>query len=110
MDTKDWLFLAGLLVSIVTSAVAVSPQLRRVPAQNKKDQLDSVKIALEMAGMDIKEQLDLKKKVKKLEERLDILTNSRYELIIVFSPGETPKVERASIRLLDHPKEPSIVD
>lgn len=97
MEIKDYLFLIGLIISIVLGVIAIIPQLKRTSSQNKKDDVDSLKIALELAGIDAKEQLELRKKVKHLE---DILSNSQYKVTVIFSLGDKSKVESASIEMI----------
>lgn len=53
-----------------------------------------MKVALEIAGIDATEQLELKKKVHILEE---ILEKKRYRITVVFKLGERPTIEEASI-------------
>lgn len=70
------------------------PLLKRVPSQNNKDNMDAMKVALEIAGMDAEEQLELKKEVKNLKEMLE---KRRYKISVIFKLGDTPIVEEASI-------------
>ena len=76
------------------------PLIRRVKSQNIKDSIDATKIALEIAGIDASEQLELKKEVKHLKE---ILEKRRYKISVIFRLGESPVVEEASIESFEIP-------
>lgn len=65
----------------------------RVPYQNDKDRVDALKTAMEMAGMDLDEQLMLKKEVKELRE---IVSNTQIQITTVqtvFLDGQQPRAE-----------------
>lgn len=75
---------------------------RNTNSETRKTDLDSVRAAMELVGLDVQEQLDLKKKVKHLT---DILENSKYQVdvhnIIVFTLGDdAPIIESAKIEEL----------
>ncbi len=102
MEPKDWIpLLVQTLLAIGTLAGAW-PLLKRVRYQNNKDSVDAMKVALEIAGIDATEQLELKKKVHVLEE---ILEKKRYRITVVFKLGERPTIEEASIDSfeIEHP-------
>ena len=94
MEIKDWLGIVVQVVIAIATLVGAWPLLKRVPSQNAKDNMDAVKVALEIAGIDAEEQLELKREVKKLQ---DMLEKRRYKISVVFRLGETPIVEEASI-------------
>ena len=94
MEIKDWLGIVVQIVIAIATLLGVWPLLKRVPSQNAKDNMDAVKVALEIAGIDAEEQLELRREVKKLQ---DILEKRRYKISVVFRLGENPTVEEASI-------------
>lgn len=94
MDILDWL---GILVQVIIAGATIAgawPLIKRVRSQNNKDNMDATRIALEIAGMDASEQLELKKEVKHLK---DLLERRRYKISVVFRLGEKPVVEEAAI-------------
>lgn len=94
METSDWLPLIIQAIIAVATIVGAWPALKRFKFQNSKDSMDAVKVALEIAGIDAGEQLELRKKVAALEE---ILEKRRYKITVVFKLGEKPSVEETSI-------------
>lgn len=71
MEPHVWSFIAVIVCALITaSGVWWNNKINasRAGSQNQKDQVDSLRIAMEMAGMDLQEQLDLKKEVKELRE------------------------------------------
>ena len=94
MTLSEWLPLAIQAILAIATLVGAWPLLRRITPQNNKDNMDAMKVALEIAGIDAGEQLELKKKVHVLEE---ILERRRYKISVIFRLGEKPVVEEASI-------------
>lgn len=90
-----------ILFSTVGSAFAAwmvyRGQAERTPSQNFKDDMDTARIALEISEKSTAKQLELEKKVEKLE---GILSNRRYKVTVVFSLGATPRIEEASIEAI----------
>jgi hypothetical protein len=83
----------------------------RVPAQNDKDRVEALKMAMEMAGMDLEEQLLLKKSVKDLE---DIVKNTRIKItqtLTVSMDGGNVQADIISVEAIRVIKqqEPSVV-
>jgi len=83
----------------------------RTPYQNDKDRADALKTMFELAGMDINEQLALKKeqadtkeKIKTLENTLDdIVTNTQIRVTTVqtvYLNGNNPRAEIISVESL----------
>lgn len=72
-------------------------QAERTPSQNFRDDMDTARIALEISEKSTAKQLELEKKVTTLE---GILKNRHYKVTVVFSLGETPRVEEASIEAI----------
>lgn len=94
MELKEWILLVIQAILALGTLVGAWPLLRRITPQNNKDNMDAMKVALEIAGIDAGEQLELKKKVHVLEE---ILERRRYKISVIFRLGEKPVVEEASI-------------
>lgn len=94
MEPKEWIPLVIQAILALGTLVGAWPLLRRITPQNNKDNMDAMKVALEIAGIDAGEQLELKKKVHVLEE---ILERRRYKISVIFRLGEKPVVEEASI-------------
>ena len=94
MTLSEWLPLAIQAILAIATLVGAWPLLRRITPQNNKDNMDAMKVALEIAGIDAGEQLELKKKVHVLEE---IFERRRYKISVIFRLGEKPVVEEASI-------------
>ena len=94
MTLSEWLPLAIQAILAIATLVGAWPLLRRITPQNNKDNMDAMKVALEIAGIDAGEQLELKKKVHVFEE---ILERRRYKISVIFRLGEKPVVEEASI-------------
>ncbi len=94
MEPKEWIPLVIQSILAIGTLVGAWPLLKRVVPQNNKDNMDAMKVALEIAGIDATEQLELKKKVHVLEE---ILEKRRYKISVVFRLGDKPVVEEASI-------------
>lgn len=94
MEPKEWILLVIQAVLAGGTLLGAWPLLKRVRYQNNKDSVDAMKVALEIAGIDASEQLELKKKVHQLEE---ILEKKRYRITVVFKLGERPTIEEASI-------------
>lgn len=94
MELKDWLPLVIQLFIAIGTLAGAWPLIRRVKSQNNKDNMDAVKVALEIAGIDANEQLQLKKEVHELK---DILEKRHYKVSIVFKIGEHPSIEEATI-------------
>lgn len=93
-ELKEWLPLIVQLILAIATLAGAWPLIKRVKPQNNKDNMDAMKVALEIAGIDANEQLELKKKVHNLEE---ILEKRRYKISVVFKLGEKPIVEEATI-------------
>lgn len=93
MDKDIILIIVQVIIAVGTLAGAW-PLIKRVKSQNTKDNMDAIKVALEIAGIDANEQLELKKKVHVLEE---ILEKRRYKISVVFKLGEKPVIEEATI-------------
>jgi len=94
MELKDWLPLLVQVIIALGTLAGAWPLIKRVKSQNTRDNMDAVKVALEIAGIDANEQLELKKEVKELKE---ILEKRRYKVSIVFRLGEKPAIEEAQI-------------
>lgn len=94
MDSKDWAYLVGQIIVGLIALIGALPVLRRAKSQNQKDNMDAVKVALEIAGIDAGEQLELRKTVKRLTEMLE---KRRYKIAVVFKLGENPNIEEATI-------------
>lgn len=83
--------------SILGSWLVFRAQMKRIPSQNARDDMDTAKIALEISEASTKRQLELEKKVESLE---GILKTRYYKVTVVFSLGEIPKIESASVEAL----------
>ena len=94
---NNWMGIAGFIISIIVGVIAIYPQLRRVGTQNKKDQIEALKVAMELAGMSLEEQLELRKEVKMLK---DMLQENGYELRIEFYPANLPHTEKATVKTI----------
>lgn len=98
MEITDWMVVAGWVVTTVIALIGAYPVIMRLKAQNNKDSIDTLKVALELAGMDVSEQLELKKNVQHLTE---IMEKRRYKISVVFKLGEKPVIEEASIEMYE---------
>lgn len=98
LDVKDWLYIIGILASLVMSAISAFPALSGMKYKNQKDNIDAVKVALQIAGMDATDQLELKQKVQHLQE---LLEKKRYTIAVKFRLGENPIIEEATIEASD---------
>lgn len=85
------------ILSVVGSFLVYQAQAKRIPSQNFRDDMDTAKIALEISEKSTAKQLELEKKVETLE---GILKNRHYKVTVIFSLGETPRVEQASIEAI----------
>lgn len=86
------------LVSAFASWLVYRGQAERTPSQNARDDMDTARIALEISEKSTAKQLELEKKVSTLE---GILKNRHYKVTVIFSLGETPRVEEASIEAIE---------
>lgn len=105
MSEQAWIALITVLGSglfgIVGAYMVYKAQMRRAPSQNFRDDMDTARIALEISEKSTAKQLELEKKVETLE---GILKNRHYKVTVIFSLGETPRIEEASIEALQrHP-------
>jgi len=95
---------AGVVAVLIQILIAVGtlikilPELRRVDARNKRDELDATKIALEIAGMDANEQLELKQEIAHLK---NLMERKRYKITVTFRLGDRPFIEETSIESYD---------
>lgn len=94
MELKDWLGILAQVVIALGTLLGVYPIWKRVKSQNTKDNVDALKVALEIAGIDANEHLAMKKEVRELK---DILEKRRYKISVVFKLGEKPIIEEAAI-------------
>lgn len=94
MELKEWLPLVIQFIIALGTLAGAWPLIKRVKFQNSKDNVDAVKVALEIAGIDASEQLQLKKEVHELRE---ILEKRHYKVSIIFKSGEHPSIEEATI-------------
>jgi len=85
---------ANLLITVVGSWLMFRAQMSRTPSQNAKDDMDTARIALEISEKATNEQLKLTRKVHDLER---MLNNQHYKVIVIFTLGETPRIESASV-------------
>lgn len=97
----ELLTITGIIISGIFSFAAAylvfRVQSRRIGPQNRKDDIDAARVALEIAEKSTARQLALENKVFELTQ---ILKNTHYKVTVVFSLGETPKVEMASIEAI----------
>ncbi len=98
MDVKDWLYLVGLLISLIVGAIGAYPAIWSVKSATRKTDVDAVKVALEIAGIDAKEQLELKQTVQHLK---DIIEKRRYRVRVDFRLGDKPTIDSATIDVID---------
>lgn len=99
--SAEWLPVISVIMSAIISGSFVYWGVRvsqknieaRIPYQNEKDRIDALKTAMEMAGMDLDEQLTLKKEVKELR---DIVSNTQIQITTVqtvYLDGQQPRAE-----------------
>lgn len=101
-DTSPYLVpiltIAGsLIASLIGSWLVFRAQMSRIPYQNAHDDVGTAKIALEISETATKQNLELQKEIESLKR---ILKKKHYRVEVVFSLGETPKVEKASIEAI----------
>lgn len=87
----------SFLASIVGSFLVFRVNNKRVPSQNARDDMDTAKIALEISEKATAKQLELVQEVESLKQ---ILKTRHYKVTVVFSLGEIPKIESASVEAL----------
>lgn len=100
----DWnriLVIGGWVVTTLIALIGAWPVLRRTKAQNTKDTVDALKVAMELVGMDAEEQLNLKNEVRDVKEKMKIMDGRKYKITVIFTLGEKPAVEEASIETYD---------
>ena len=92
------LTIAGILISglfsFVTAYLVFRVQSKRVGPQNYRDSMEASKVALEIAEKATRTQLDQEKKIAELTR---ILKSTHYKVTVVFTLGDSPKIETASI-------------
>jgi hypothetical protein len=105
--SPELLTLTGIILSGVFSFAAAylvfRIQSRRVGPQNRKDDVEAAQVALEIAEKATMRQLALEDQISELTQ---ILKSTHYKVTVVFSLGETPKVEMASIEAVKKPYHP----
>lgn len=101
MESREWIPLVIQAIIAIGTFVGAWPLIRRVSSQNKKDDVDALKVALEIAGVNAEEQLELVKEVRELKEFREAWENSRYRISVVFKLGESPIIEQATIENLN---------
>lgn len=87
----------GIFVQFIIALgtlAGIYPLWKRVKSQNSKDNVDALKVALEIAGIDANEHLAMKREVMELK---DILEKRRYKISVIFKLGEKPIIEEAAI-------------
>lgn len=99
--------LGSLLASLIGSWFVFRVQIRRIPSQNALDDVGTAKIALEISETTTRQNLELRKEIESLK---DILKNKHYRVEVVFSLGEKPNIEKASIEALKKPYNPVIIE
>lgn len=82
------------LASLLGTWAIFYNQKSRNRSQNFHDDMDTAKNALEIAERATAKQLELERKVEALTS---ILKDKHYKVTVIFSLGETPKIESATI-------------
>lgn len=100
MSIAEWLQVIGWIFTTIVALVGAYPVVMRLRSQNNKDSVDALKVALEMVGQDVTEQLELRKTVQHLQE---IMEKRRYKISVIFKLGEKPIIEEASIEMYEIP-------
>lgn len=99
--SPEILTLLGILISsgisFLTAYLLFRVQNKRVGPQNFKDGMEAAKNALEIAESATKKQLEQEQKIGELTR---ILKNTHYKVTVIFTLGEKPKVETASIEAI----------
>lgn len=88
---------ANLLITIIGSWLMFRAQISRTPSQNARDDMDTAKIALEISEKATLKQLELTQEVNNLKK---ILKNQHYKVVVIFSLGEIPRIESASVEAI----------
>lgn len=86
--------IANLLITIVGSWLMFRAQMSRTPSQNAKDDMDTAQIALQISDQATKKWLEVTEEVAQLRS---ILENKHYKVVVVFTLGEKPRIESASV-------------
>ena len=102
MELKDWLPPVIQFIIALGTLVGAWPLIKRVNAQNQKDNVDALKVAMDLAGMDVMEQLELRKEVKHLKDVLE--QGKRYKVCVIFRVGEKPIIEESILESLPEDK------
>lgn len=89
--------LVSAFVSVTTSWLMAKSAAKRVSSQNFHEDVDTARIALEIAEKATARQLEQDKEIHSLKS---ILKDKHYRVIVEFTLGETPKVERAVIEAI----------
>lgn len=84
----------NLLVTVTGSWLMFRAQMSRIPSQNAKDTMDAAKVAMEISEKSTAQQLKLTEEVEELKR---MLQNQHYKVVVIFSLGETPRIESASV-------------
>lgn len=100
MSIETWIQVIGWIFTTVVAGIGAYPVVMRLRSQNNKDNVDALKVALEMVGMDVSEQLELRQTVQHLQE---IVEKRRYKISVIFKLGEKPVIEEASIEMYEIP-------
>ena len=82
------------IVSILGTWAMFYNQKSRNKSQNFHDDMDTAKNALEIAERATAKNLELEKRIEALT---NILKDKHYKVTVIFSLGETPRIESASI-------------
>lgn len=105
-DPQTSLAIATIIANVLIALIGIGGswyvnrwQIGRSNSQNKKDDMDTARIALEISEQATSKQLELTKKVDTLEK---ILQNQHYKVVVVFSLGDNPRIESASVEALQN--------
>ena len=83
--------------SIFASILVFKANAKRAPSQNMRDDMETARIALEISETSTTKQLELAKRIHKLEK---ILEGRYYKVTVIFSLGEKPTVNQATIEAI----------
>ena len=109
-DPQNYLALATIIANILIALIGIGgswymnkiqakQQSERMKSQNARDDIDTARIALEISERATSEQLKLTQEVATLKK---ILQNQHYKVVVVFTLGESPRIESASVEALQN--------
>lgn len=71
MEVKDWITLAGFVLSFVLGLIGAVPQFQKTKTQTLRDNIESENAAFELAEKYEKKVTELQKRVDHMEEMLE---------------------------------------